>query len=71
MVEACDFKTLFYNIDGNRSNFDTFSSELQTQNTKYSIIALAETNTSKDKGDLYPLIDYTHYYNDKLLCYVL
>ena len=66
MVEACDFKTLFYNIDGNRSNFDTFSSELQTQNTKYSIIALAETNTSKDKGDLYPLIDYTHYYNDKL-----
>ena len=66
MVEACDFKTPIYNIDGNRSNFDTFSSELQTQNTKYSIIALAETNISKDKGDLYPLIDYTHYYNDKL-----
>ena len=65
-MDTCDFKTLFYNIDGNRSNFDTFSSELQTQNTTYSVIALAETNTNKDKGNLYTLNDYTHYYNDKL-----
>ena len=51
--EFCDFKTMFYNIDGNHSNFDTFCTELQTQKTTYSAIALAETNTSKDKADLY------------------
>ena len=58
--DVCDFKTLFYNIDGNRTNFDIFSTELQTQDVNYSIIALAETNISEDKGDLYKLNDYLH-----------
>ena len=64
--DACNFRTMFYNIDGNQSNFDTFSTELQTQGTKYSVIALAETNTSKEKGDLYQLDNYSHYYSDKM-----
>ena len=64
--DLCNFRTMFYNIDGNRSNFDTFSTELQTQRIDYSVIALAETNISKDKGDLYKINDYSHYYNDKM-----
>ena len=61
-----DFKTLFYNIDGNRSNFDTFLSELNTQKTKFSIIALAETNTKAENCDLYPISGYSHFYGNKL-----
>ena len=64
--KTSDFKTLFYNIDGNCSNFDTFSTELINQSINYSIIALAETNTSKEKGDLYRLNNYTHYYSEKI-----
>jgi len=45
-----DFGTLFYNIDGNLSNFDSFSAELASQKFTYSAIALAETNVGKDKG---------------------
>ena len=61
-----DFKTLFYNIDGNKSNFDTFLSELNTQKTEFSIIALAETNTKAENCDLYPISGYSHFYGNKL-----
>ena len=61
-----DFSTLFYNIDGNFTNFDTFAAELTVQKTNYSVIALAETNVGKDKGDLFRLEKYNHFYNDKM-----
>ena len=61
-----DFGTMFYNIDGNLSNFDTFSAELSMQKFTYSAIALAETNVSQNKGDLYKLSNYSHFYNDKI-----
>lgn len=61
-----DFKTLFYNIDGNKTNFDTFLSELNSQKTEFSIIALAETNTKAENCDLYPISGYSHFYGNKL-----
>ena len=64
--ENSNFKTLFYNIDGNKSNFDTFLSELNAQKTKFSIIALAETNTTAENSDLYPISGYSHFYGEKL-----
>ena len=62
--ETVNFSTLFYNIDGNRSNFDTFSSELSSQKTTFSVIGLAETNTIKDNADLYRLENYSHFYGE-------
>ena len=64
--EETDFGTLFYNIDGNLSNFDSFSAELASQKFTYSAIALAETNVSKEKGDLYRLENYSHFYSEKV-----
>ena len=64
--DEIDFTTFFYNIDGNKSNFDTFAAEISLQKHKYSIIGLAETNTGKQKGDLYHLDHYTGFYNDKM-----
>ena len=64
--EKSNFGTLFYNIDGNYSNFDTFSAQLSTQKVSYSAIALAETNVSKNKGDLFKLNNYAHFYNEKM-----
>ncbi len=54
--DEIDFTTLFYNIDGNKSNFDTFAAEISLQKHKYSIIGLTETNTGKQKGICITLI---------------
>ena len=42
-----DFSTLFYNIDGNKSNYDKFATELSPTSVTFSVIGLAETNVSK------------------------
>ena len=39
-----NFSTIFQNIDGNKTNFDTFSLELERVAEKFQIIGLAETN---------------------------
>ena len=36
------------------------------QKTKFSIIALAETNTKVENSDLYPISGYSHFYGEKL-----
>ncbi len=64
--EGCDFKTMFYNIDGNKTNFDTFATQFYMQKITYSVVALVETNTSADKGSLYQLSNYSHFYGDKI-----
>ena len=58
-----DFSSLFYNIDGNKTNFDTFSAELNGIKHKFSVIGLAETNTDPNHSDLYALDGYKSYYN--------
>ena len=39
------FSTYFLNIDGNKTNFDRLSAELAVIKHKFSVVALAETNT--------------------------
>ena len=58
---------MFYNIDGNKSNFYTFSDELSMPKVKYSVIAQAETNTGQDRSNLYQRDNYCHFYSNKSL----
>ena len=64
--EDHNLNTYFYNIDGNKSNFDTLASELHCFGEKFSFIGLAETNVDSQHKDLYKLTNYNNYYNDKL-----
>ena len=45
----------FYNLDGNKSNFDTLAGELHRFGDKFSFIGLAETNVDSQHKDLYKL----------------
>ena len=56
------FSTLFLNIDGNKTNFDHFASELRTYTHMFSVIGLAETNIDPELKDLYQISEYNSYY---------
>ena len=56
---------LFQNIDGNRTNFDAFSMELQRIALQFQIIGLAETNVGIDESSVYKLEGYNSHYQDK------
>ena len=58
-----DFTSIFYNIDGNKSNFDTFATELKTLDHNFSVVGFAETNANQELKDLYPLDGYNSFYN--------
>ena len=64
--EEHNLNSYFYNIDGNKSNFDTFASEIARFDEKFLIIGLAETNVEAQQKDLYKLNNYKNFYNDKL-----
>ena len=49
------FSSLFFNIDGNRTNFDSFAAELHTLKYEFSVIGLAETNVNENQANLYKL----------------
>ena len=67
MDATMDFSSLFYNIDGNKTNFDTFVSELHTIDLKFSVIGLAETNVSKgENSSMYKIDNYTGFYSEKI-----
>ena len=66
ITSECDLTTLFYNIDGNKSNFDIFAAELAAINFKFSVIGLAETNTDSQQASLYPIDNYSSFYNETL-----
>ena len=67
MDATMDFSSLFYNIDGNKTNFDTFVSELSSIDMKFSIIGIAETNVSKDESSsLYKIDNYKSFYGEKI-----
>ena len=61
-----NFTNLFSNVDGNKSNFDTFVSELSTFEHKFSVIGLAETNVDPQQSSLYPIDNYNSFYNETL-----
>ena len=54
--------SLFYNIDGNTTNFDQFLIELKRINYEFSVIGLAETNTDEPLKNLYNIPNYSSYY---------
>ena len=54
----------FINIDGNKSNFDSLSTELSRVNYDFPIIALAETNIDPDESSVYQLENYISFYQN-------
>ena len=62
----CKFSTIFQNIDGNKTNFDDFSTVLNLMNHKFSAIGIAETNTDPQNKQLYNISDYTSCYQSTI-----
>ncbi len=58
----CTMSSLFFNIDGNYTNFDHFSVILKSINHKFSAIGLAETNTDPETASTFVLPGYTSFY---------
>ena len=56
---------IFQNIDGNRTNFDAFSLELDRISEKFNVIGLAETNVGIEESSVYYLEGYNCFYQDK------
>ena len=56
---------LFQNIDGNKTNFDTLSIELDRITARFKVIGLAETNVGTDESNVYCLDGYNCFYQDK------
>ena len=56
--------SLFYNIDGNNTNFDSFLVEHKRIAHSFDIIGLAETNTDPSQQGLYQIPTYTSYYQE-------
>ena len=56
---------IFQNIDGNRTNFDAFSMDLERISQKFQIIGIAETNIGIDESTVYKLEGYNSYYQEK------
>ena len=61
-----DFSSLFFNIDGNKTNFDEFAAYLSTLHKEMSIIGLAETNINPSNKCLYPITNYTSFYQENM-----
>ena len=62
---SSNFSSYFLNIDGNQTNFDSLSAELEIYQHKFSVIGIAETNVDQCNGDLYQLPGYTACYQGK------
>ena len=58
--------TMFLNIDGNSSNFNTFLVELKRLEQTFPVIGLAETNTDEPLKDLFTIPGYSSYYQNTL-----
>ena len=56
---------IFQNIDGNKTNFDAFTMELDRIAGKFQFIGLAETNVTIDESSVYHLEGYNRFYQDK------
>ena len=66
MSQDYNLNFYFYNLDGNKSNFDTLAGELHRFGDKFSFIGLAETNVDAEHKDLYKLTNYNNFYADRL-----
>ncbi|NRB82036.1 MAG: hypothetical protein HRU38_25865, partial [Saccharospirillaceae bacterium] len=62
--EQDELSTMFLNIDGNKSNFDELIVLLEQLKHKFSVIAIAETNTTPELKNTYSIEGYNSYYQD-------
>ena len=62
---AENLSMLFQNIDGNRTNFDSFTTEIDRITGKFRVIGLAETNIGHDESPVYYLEGYNSFYQEK------
>ena len=60
--ETIQFSSYFLNIDGNKSNFNSFCIELRRISHEFSVISLAETNTDPELKNLYQIPGYNSFY---------
>ena len=51
----CDFSVINFNIRSMKSNFNNFTTEIVTSNTKFDVIGLCETRMTKSSEKLYSL----------------
>ena len=65
-VSTNSFSILFNNIDGNQTNFDTLSVDLDRHDCKFSAITLCETNVDCANKDLYHIQGYESVYLSKI-----
>ena len=63
-ISNSHFSSMFFNLDGNKSNFDTFAVEIERFAHTFSVIGIAETNSDKHENGLYPLNNYVSYYQN-------
>ena len=56
--------TMFLNIDGNLTNFDQLSAELNCFKHKFTAIGLAETNTQSQASSMYKIPHYNELYQE-------
>ena len=63
-IQNTNFSTFFQNVDGNKSNFDSFAVNVHQMDHLFSVIGLAETNVDPANKDLYMLDGYISYYQD-------
>ena len=59
-------KFQFLNIDGNASNFDTFTATLSAISHEFSIIGITETNIASSQKDSYKLAGFNSIYEDNV-----
>ena len=57
---------VFNNIDGNASNFDSFTADLSQYQHKFTFIGIAETNLNEQNSGLHNINGYNLHYNSKL-----
>ena len=60
------FTTIFNNIDGNASNFDSFVVDITQYNHSFSVVGIAETNIDIECKDAYRIPGYVSEYNSKM-----
>ena len=60
--QAKKISSFFLNVDGNKTNFDSLVTELETFTEKFSVIGLAETNVDPSLKCLYEISEYNSYY---------
>ncbi len=63
-INDCNFSSLFKNIDGNKTNFDSFAVDVYQLQHKFSVIGLAETNCDPSCKDLFHLDSYSSFYQE-------